>query len=289
MPAPKSHETFRVTAWTPGARLACAALIGLATANLLELGLRIAADAIDPRDPGRAPLGLLVRRIFWLAILPWLAARVLRYLFAASAEVTPAALVLLGRASRVEVPLPSIAAVEAFRLPLPGPGVALRLRSGRPFDVELSLPDPRPLAMAISAAAGLPPGTADQPALLDAHARRKVRLLSYPLLILGAVPAIVTFILFRLHQLIVYGGLFGELYLHGLRRWLTTLSGVFFFAEGHLLVLAAALRVLVELFALLAKRFAPQRCAGIRIVLELAAALLYVGGVAAVLALRLLA
>jgi len=304
---PERRASFRVTAWTPRLRLACAALIVFATLNLLELALRLAADALSPEELGRAPLPLLVRRIFWLTVLPWLCSRVLGHLNAAAVDVDAAALpaaeaangegavtssaallTLVTRAARIEVPLASIASIEPWKVALPRPGISLRLGSGRQFESGLALADPRSLVEPLAAAAGLPVALANHPALLDAAARRKLRFLSHPALILGAIPAIVTFILFRLHQLIMYGGLFGELYLHGWRRWLGTLAGVFLFAECHLLVFAAALRVLIESLALLSRTLLPDRIGVIRSVLEIAAAVGYCGGVALFLALRLL-
>lgn len=285
---PEGRASFRVTAWTPRLRLACAGLIAFATLNLLELGLRVAADALFPEEPARAPLPLLVRRIFWLTVLPWLCSRVVGHLRAATVEPGAAFLTIVTRTAKFEIPLGSIASVLPWKLAIPGPGLSLRLRSGRPFESGLALADPLPFVEALTTAAGLPAALPNHPALLDAAARKRLRLLSHPALILAAIPAIVTFILFRLHQLIMYGGLFGELYLHGPRRWLGTLAGVFLFAECHLLVLAAALRVLIESLALLSRALIPDRIGLVRSGLEIAAAIGYCGGVGLFLALRLL-
>jgi hypothetical protein len=167
------------------------------------------------------------------------------------------------------VPRAALGPVRAFRVPLPEPGFTVLAGESR---------------LGFSAAAAQALGVAP-PA--DAAARARMRRLHHPAVKLGLVPAALTAILFRLHQIITYGGLMGEAQLFGLRRWLKTLLGVTLYSFCTLLVAAAALRVLVELAALVTRRLPPAWAFRSRIALEAGAAVVYYGGLAALLILRL--
>jgi hypothetical protein len=130
-------------------------------------------------------------------------------------------------------------------------------------------------------------GKVGGPAFPDASAGERLRMLHRAWLKLGAVPAAVTFILFRLHQRIAFGDLFGEALLFGWHRWVRTLVGVALSVFCTLLAIATALRAGVEIVALGTARLPPRWAARARMALEIAAALLYYGGIAAVLVLRL--
>jgi cytochrome c oxidase subunit IV len=121
----------------------------------------------------------------------------------------------------------------------------------------------------------------------DAGARRRMRRLHHPAIKLVLVPAALTFILFRLHQIITYGGPMGEAHLFGLRRWLNTLLGVALYSFCTLLVVAVALRLCIEIVALLTSRLPPPWAGRVRVALEAAGATLYYGGLLALVVLRL--
>lgn len=265
-------DDTRLFAWLPPLRAAAAGLQALAFGNLLALAASMAQDVFAPGETERAPLPALVKRIFFFSLLPGLSLLVLRRLAAATARIEGGRLLLAFFASgeRLEVPLASIARLRPLRLPLPDAGFVTELRSHNRLPFTLTLANPAPLAARLDPAADF----------RDAAAKARLRHLHHAAIKFGLFPAAVTFVLFRLHQLITYGGLFGEIDQLGLASWARTLLGVLLYVLAHLLVLSACLRALVELLAL------PRR-PGLRLLLEAAAATAYYGLVAAVLILRL--
>lgn len=264
-----SDEAVRLRAYTPRLRAAAAALQAFALANLLELALRLLLDAVSPQEMERAALPLLVRRIFFFTVLPWLLWLVLRGFCSATLSVRGGGFSLRAPWGSLEMPLAALGAVRAFRVPLPEPGFTVAAGESR---------------WGFSAAAAQALGVSP-PA--DAAARARMRWLHRPAVKLGVVPAALTAILFRLHQIITYGGLMGEAQLFGLRRWLKTLLGVTLYSFCMLLIVAAALRVLVELAAFVTGGLPARWASRVRIALEAGAAVVYYGGLAALLILRL--
>lgn len=273
-------NAVRVRALLPWLRAAAASLQILAALNLLELSLRAALDVVAPLDPERVPLPYLVQRLFFASALPALLAAALQRASTLRLEGDRAILSL-----GAEVPFSAVAALRPWRLPLPLPGFSLRLRSGRNFAYGICARDPGPLAAALCAAAGLP--APDDASFRDAAVRARLRRLHPPALKFGLLPALVTFILFRLHQRISYGDLFGEYTSFGLWRWLHTLAGVALFVFGHFALLAGGLRALSELLVQPVLRLAPRLGAAARWTVELAAAAAWYGGTAAALLSRL--
>lgn len=271
-----SDET-RVFAWRPGLRAAAVALQLVAAGNLCLL-----APALLLSEP---PLGAVVRRIFLFSGLPALALLVLRALAAAGARVDGDKLVLTFAASgaAIELPVASIARLRRFRVPLPDHGFHLELQSGR-FELALSAPDPSPLAARLEGdgSPGARGGAVGDPGIdfSDAAAKVRLRWLHHPLLKFGLGGGPLLFVLFRLHQVITYGGLLGEWQQFGARRWLQTLAGVCLYVLARLLSWAAVLRALVEVLAL-------WRSSAWRVALEIAAAAAFYGAAAAVLIARL--
>ena len=264
-----ADEAGRARAYTATLRGGAAALKALATANLLELGARLVLDAAAPIEIERAPLPLLVRRVFFLTALPWLVYLVVRALCSATVRSDAWRVFVEAGWGRVEVPRAAVSAVRRWRLPLPEPGFDLVVPSGA-------------VGLGWEAAPGVGAGSFD-----DAAARRRMRLLHHPAIELCLVPAVVTFVLFRLHQIIAYGGFFAEAQLYGWRRWTRTLTGVALSSFCILLVVATALRVAIEAIALATSRLPPPWSARARTALEVVGAALYYGGIAAVLVLRL--
>lgn len=275
-----ASTAFRVRASRPWQRAVAGALQAFAALNLLDLALRAALDLAAPLDSERVPLPLLVQRLFFGSALPALLQGVLWRTTWLRLEADRAVL-----SAGAEVPFASLAAIRPFRVPLPWPGFSLVLRSGRDFALGISARDPAPLAAGLCAAAGLP--ALDDPTFRDAQARRRTRSLRHPALKFGLVPLVVTFILFRLHQRISYGGLLGEWQSYGFSRWLHTLTGVAFYVFGHFALLAAGLRALCELVAQPVARLAPRWTLATRWAVESAAAIAWYGGTAAVLWMRL--
>jgi hypothetical protein len=264
-----AEEVVSVRAYTPALRAALAALEIAALLNLVELAARMGLDALAPGASERAPLALVVRRTFFLSALPWLLFLIGRAFARATVAAQGSSVTVRALWGTVEIPKAAIERVHRWRLPSPEQGFTLVLRSG---------------AVGLSWTAASVVGEPDFP---DARARHRARALHAPWMKLGLVPAALTFILFRLHQRIAYGDLFGEATMFGWRRWLRTLSGVAVASFCVLLIAAATLRVSVELIALITARWRPRAAARARVVLEIAAALIYYGGLIATLALRL--
>jgi hypothetical protein len=266
-------------AFSPAPRIAAAALLALAALCVLDLAAGLIADMIAPGPFERVPLPLMVRRLLFFALMPSAAYVMLRWLVRAQIDVGPDMVVVDGRRARLEIPRAAIAGVQPWRLPWPGAGVAIRLRSGRA--VHLAAPDPTPLVAALG-------GETAHPALVAARARRATRWLRHPLHALVLAPLVPTAILFRLHQIITFGGWLGEYRWYGLARWLDTLLGVWLWVAGHMLCWYAIWRVIVAILAWPAARFlAEPRARAARWLLEAIAAAGYYGGVAWLLLSRL--
>jgi hypothetical protein len=263
------EKAVPVRAYTRSLRAQAALLAAIAALNLLELAIRIGLDLFAPGATQRAPFPLVVRRLFFLSALPWLLYLITRAFAAGSVQPRDSNIVVRARWGTVDVPRDAIAGIRAWHVPLPEPGVDVVLRSG---------------VVGLSWEAGAVLGG---PPFADARARRRLRTLHPPWLKLGVVPAVLTFILFRLHQRIAFGDLFGEAHLFGWRRWTRTLLGVALSTFCTLVIAAVALRMAVELIALASSRLPAPWAERARVVLEVAAAVLYYGGIAAVLVLRL--
>ncbi len=263
----RPDEPVRLRAYTPRLRAAAAALVVLAIANLIELAVRIAADTLSAAEVERAPLPLVVRRVLLLSMVPWLLWRIVRAL--CNGTGTPGDVLVFSTPwGSLQIPRATVGEVRAFRVPVPEPGFEVMAPGGR---VDLS------------AEAGSLLG-ASWP---DADARRRMRNWHRPAIKLGLVPAALTVILFRLHEIAVYGGLMGEAQRFGARRWVHTLAGVALYSFCMLLIAAATLRAVVELAALFTARLPAPWAYRSRIALEAAAAVVYYGGLASLLILRL--
>lgn len=229
----------------------------MAAAAALWLAGRVAADSLGGTE--LAPPPIVVRVAGALVVLPW-------------------ALATLVRAWRPRIALEEVpAAVTAWRLPLPGPGFAVHLRSGKALGV-LGPGDPSLLGASESdprarlAAAWRPPG----------RWRLALRFGVFPL-----VPAV---ILFRLHQIIEFGGPLGLYRARGLARYLEAFAVQWMVVAAHLVLWAAVVGVVAGAATLLAARatstFAAARRAGRAV--RLAGDVLYGAGPLGLMALAFL-
>jgi hypothetical protein len=261
-----------VRAYAPALRIAAAALLALAALCVLDLAAGTFLDMVAPGQVERVPLPLLVRRLLFFALLPALAFLFLRWRARAEVELGEETVVIAARRARWEIPRSAIAEVLPWRVSWPGAGVSIRLRSGRRTP-GLSLPDPSPLVDALG-------GATDHPSLVSARARRATRWLRHPLHALVLAPLVPTAILFRLHQIIVYGDWLGEYRWYGLARWLNTLLGVWLWVAGTMLCLYAVWRIAVALLAWPAARLSEPRARAVTWALEGVAFIGYYGGIA---------
>ncbi len=186
-------------------------------------------------------------------VLPAVAAWAIERAFLAKARIEGGALVLDQRRQRLEIPLASITALRTWRLPLPRSGVDLQLAAGQRWPQGVALADPVALQRALAAAGSPAPVEASfSGRLAQVRAATARRWLDHPLLKFGLFPLLPAAVAFHLHQMIAFGGPFGEYYTYGLKAWLT--GGVIWWASWSLglMLLAAGLRVVVETFTALA-------------------------------------
>ena len=250
------------------ARIAAGLLRGLARAGLLGLG---AALLLDENLRGQTLAQL--RAFAALVLAPELIALCLLAAYRVRLSLAADQLLLSRGAQQLALPLQALQAVQAWRLPLPLPGATLLLQGGARW--RLAGIEPARLAMALAAAGGpaavTPPyaqaRVAGAPGWPSAAWAKFVVL---PLLL--ALPA------FQLHQQIAYGAWLGEVYSHGLRAYL--LAFAIWWAAWALGValLAAVLRLVIELGTWASLRWRPAQAAVVRWGLERAAlGLLYLG------------
>jgi apolipoprotein N-acyltransferase len=271
----------------PAARLAAAALRGFARGSLLAMGLAVLLGDALQLNP------LLQLRLFaGLFLAPEAAAWFVLRACRAQATVQGDRLVLERGAHRLELALRDIAAVVPWRVPIPGDGVWLRLASGPRWSHALVLAEPQRLQRLL-AAAGVPPTAPDTtpPLGIYAQARRDAprTRLDRAGWKFGLLPLLLALPAFRLHQVIAYGGAFGEWQSFGLPAYLTTFGLWWAAWAAGVVVAAAGLRAAVEAGALLAAALRPRQAAPLRRLLERGALVLLYLGLPALLLVRTLA
>jgi apolipoprotein N-acyltransferase len=254
-------------------------LVWLALDMLLRIGMQVQS--------------LSQLRLFGFAVvLPALAAWAIGRAFSASLRIEAGALVLEQRGQRTEIPLASIVALRPWRLPLPRGGVHLQLASGQRWSRGLVLADPLALQQAL-AAAGSPARfegalSSRLARLFHARAATVSRWLDHGGVKFALFPLLPAAAAFRLHQVIAFGGPFGEYYTYGLKAWLT--GALIWWASWSigLMLFAAVLRLLIEAATVLALPLSPARMLATRDALTWLARTAFYLGVPAWLAWRLL-
>lgn len=276
---------FDVAVLPPAVRAICAVLRLCAGAGLLWLALDMWLR-VGLRVASLSQLWLFAGLVVAPAVAAWGIARAC----AALARIEGDALVLDQRRRRIEIPLASIAALRPWRVPLPRDGVDLRLASGRRYGIAVARP--QTLQRALSAAGT--PAQIDRGFDTTLAARAEMRAiarrprLDHPLIKFLLFPLLPALVAFRLHQVIAFGGTFGEWLTYGPAAWLAGLAIWWASWSLGLMLLAAALRVCIETMSLLVLALRPARAVAVRDGLEwLGRAAFYIG-VPAWLAWRLL-
>ena len=275
----------RVMLLPPAARAAMAALRASAALGLawlvLDMWLRM----------GFQVQSLKQLQLFGYAVaLPLLAAWALGRWFTALASVEGSDLVLDARDQRIAVPLASITHVRTWRLPWPGSGADLVLASGRRWSKGLAVRDPAALARALAAAgAPLTPADGFAARLATVRAATGGGWLDHAVVKFVAFPLLPALVAFRLHQVITFGGFFGEAYTYGISAWLLGLVVWWASWALGLMLFAAVLRVAIETLTGAAMAFGTKRGVTTRRVMTWLASLAYFVGVPAWLAMKLLA
>ena len=264
--------------WAAGALRLCAGvgLAWLALDMLLRIGMQVQSLS-------------QLKGFGFAVVLPAALAWAIKRGFAARVFIAGDALVLDQRRHRIEIPLASIAAVRAWRLPLPKAGMDLMLASGQPWPRGLLLADPGALQRALADAgspARIDEGLPTRLARLRAATRHPW--LDHALVKFALFPLLPAAVAFRLHQVIAFGGPLGEYYTYGLKAWLT--GAVIWWASWSvgLMLFAAVLRGVIEGATLLALPLSAAHALAVRDGLSWLARAAYYLGVPAWLAWRLL-
>lgn len=208
-------------------------------------------------------------KLFGFAVvMPAVGAWAIERMFAARVRIEAGALVLDQRGQRIEIPLASIVALRPWRLPLPRGGVDLQLASGQRWRQGLGLADPASLQRAL-ANAGSPARfegalSSRLAGLAQLRAATVRRWLDHGGVKFALFPLLPAAVAFRLHQMIAFGGPFGEYYTYGLKAWLT--GALIWWASWSigLMLFAAVLRVLIEGATLLALPLSAARALAVR-------------------------
>lgn len=268
---------------TPAWRATAAALRAVAATGLAWLAVDMALRR------GAQVQSLDQLTVFAAAVaLPMIAAWGIERAFAARARIEGSALVLDARRRRIEIPLASVAALVPWRLPLPGNGADLVLASGQRW--SLAVADAPALGRAL-AAAGSPvrPGDGMAARLAAVRATGGRPWVDHAAVKFGLFPLLPAAVAFRLHQIITFGGPFGEAQTYGVGAWLAGLGAWWASWSLGLMLFAAALRIGIELLTGLALAAKPGAAGRLRQGLEALARLAYYTGVPAWLGWRLLA
>jgi len=195
-------------------------------------------------------------------------------LMAAGALLPYAAAAVLRRTRRIHLAPGEqrLAGLRAWRLPLPAPGFRLLPEGGGHRDVLLA-----PAAARALGATGA--GPAERFALHWPAPSPRWLALKF-----GLYPLIPALVIFRLNQLILYGGFLGEYHFYGLARWATSLLLYWGLTVTVMAAWAAAWRVAAEAASLLGAWTGPRAARGARRGAEIASALAYYAAVPIALA-----
>ncbi|WP_157476256.1 apolipoprotein N-acyltransferase [Lysobacter sp. Root690] len=286
--APQVEAVITVVMLTPPWRAVIGALRLCAGAGLLWL----AFDMLT-----RTGLQIQSLSQLWLfaaaVLAPAVAAWVIERAFVAQARVEGSLLVLDQRRRRIELPLASIDALRPWRIPLPGSGVDVRLSAGPWWTWSLASTRPRALQRLLASTGtpvrlegGVANGLAD---LAQNRADARRRRFDHPLVKFGLFALLLALIAFRLHQIIAFGGVFGEYYSYGLGAYLTGLLIWWASWSIGLMLFAAVLRIAIETVVMLAIALRTAHAAAVRDAMEWLGRLAFYLGVPAWLAMRLLA
>lgn len=233
-------------------------------------------------DAGQDRVLTQLRTFAWLVLLPealaWLllrlhAARLVQGSEGLSAHLRGRSLNLAG------------AAVQPWALPLPGEGATVEVDGvGKRAIAGV---DPYALAQAMHASIDDDPRSLRASLMARARGLARRPWLDHPLIKFGLFPLLPALIAFRLHQVITFGGTFGEALNYGWGAWFTAL-GIWWARWIVAMVLwAGVLRLGVEAVCLLSARSSPARLLAIRAGMEAAAHVLYYLGVPLWLAWRI--
>ncbi len=226
-----------------------------------------------------------------LVLAPEAAAWSIMRAFWATIRVESDMLILEHGQRRIEIPVKEVAAVKPWKFPLPVAGVNLRLASGQQWAQGIAVADLSGLANALISAGGSATLTDALLGPFSIYARvrhavprwRMDRFI-FKFVLFPLVPALPAF---RLHQIIAYGGTFGEYQTYGLKAYLIALLIWWASWAMGMMLFAAALRVVIEASTLLSIAIRPGYAIDARRWLELLGRVFFFVGVPAWLLIKL--
>lgn len=278
----REPTALRGVALTAASRLWTAALVALSLSGLFAVLVWLTA----PSESAARPLQL-VRFALAFVVAPAVVVSLLHARASATITVTDGTLIVRRRRVRSEVPLASIRELRPWRIPLPGCGFDLGLASGRRFELGLMVERPSALVELLERSSA---NVASAPYWTvvhgDATAAVRQRRWFDPLLRYPVFALVPTLPLFRVHQLIAYGGVFGEYQQYGARAYLLGFFVYWATLTVYLMAYRTALRIPAEAVALAAAALRPSAARSVRRNIERGVAVLYYGGVPALLVLR---
>lgn len=278
----ESSISVRAIAYPASWRFIAALLITISGASLPFL----LAVVLFTRSQPIVPL-MLMRAVTIVAITPAVAAWLVARAFAVTLQIKGGAVILEREDLRVDVPCNAISGVDAWIIPLPGSGLSLRLQSGRRFRRGVQLRDPAVVldALAHAGRADVVAAARRHPSIVYAHAKYSGGSWRWyhSLLKFGVFSLVPTLPLFRVKQLITYGGMFGQYYQLGLQPYVQSFVTYWVTLIIYLVLYAAVWRGFAETAALTAAWVAPSQAARVRRAAEIGCRVLYYGGVPALL------
>jgi apolipoprotein N-acyltransferase len=271
-----------------GALATMLALRALALVNVAYLVWHVLGDLFEGTQTAPAPLvgaGLVL-----LSGLPWLAALAIRRAGRGALVIEAEQLVVdLGR-TRFEIPIAKVRGLRGAALPWPEHTIALVLASGKPFERSIAADDPRALLEALRRAAPdarvqVPEAPLTFAAELRARTGRPRRLAPIKW---GALPLVLAVIAFRLQQILMFGGPFGQYRQAGLGPYLIGFFDICVSVFGDLILYATTVRFVLEIGAFAATWIAPRAARKVRLGAEALAFIAFFVVIPAFLASRLL-
>jgi hypothetical protein len=237
----------------------------------------------------------LVRLLLYWVLLPAATLDLLRAYFAAQIEVRGRNLLLkhcgLFRRGQAIALSPSTGiTLVPWRLPFPSPGLSVATGKAWAGMAVMCWNPAAVIAACRPAAVPLSDTTLARATMTYSAARAAAHSMHWRGYVLKFVlfPLLPAFIFFRLHQWIMYGGLLGQYYLHGLQPWLSSFAFHWIMSCAYLLLYASLWRGPAELVAYLVAGRSPELALPARHWAERVLAILYYGGVPLLIAARLL-
>lgn len=276
---PSSHPVLLLS---PPAAILATVLLAVSRGSLLLLAIHhvplLFPSLYNALDHQAMSVPQLERLVFALFVIPELGARLLLRTAAAMAAIDAGVLTIERHTRRHEIPTTAITAAAPLSLPLPWTVLRLRTADGIDPSPGLASADPAALLSALTAGgAGEGVGcAAARPIVPYTSLRTRARgFFEHAVIKFVVFPVIAAVPLFRLRQIVTYGGVFGEYHQFGLQTYLLGFGIYWLLAAVYLLLYAAFLRALVETACLIAARLRRSTAGPVRATAEICQRLAY--------------